>query len=129
MLKPCKEKSRTPKLQVGAAVLVISLFWNEHKIKLKFGLSGKLYFCTVNSTDLGIYKVCRFFYICVSLIFFFFVIYFEKSLSYILSSGGFVESSFSSLDLAGLDHHCTTIGGAREPGTDIPVAGDCQACS
>lgn len=57
------------------------------------------------------------------------IIYFEKSLSYILSPGGFVESSFTFLDLAGLDHHLTTLGGTRKAGTDIPVVADCLACS
>lgn len=101
---------------------MISLFLNGYKFILKFGLSEGLYFCTVNSTHLEFYIVCQFFFICVSLInFFFFLIYFEKSLSYILSPGGFVESSFTFLDLAGLDHHVTTFGGTRKPGTDILV--------
>ncbi|XP_054992298.1 ensconsin isoform X2 [Sorex araneus] len=34
------------------------------------------------------------------------------------SAGGFVESSFSSLDLAGLDHHFTTLGGTRKSDPD-----------
>lgn len=54
-------------------------------------------------------------------LFFFFLIYFGKSLSYILSPGGFVESSFTFLDLAGLDHHFTAFGGTRKPGTDLLV--------
>lgn len=80
---------------------------------------------------LEFYIVCQFFFICVSLItfFFFFLIYIEKSLSYILSPGGFVESSFTFLNLAGLDHHFTTFGGARKSGTDLPVVADCLACS
>ena len=57
------------------------------------------------------------------------IIYFEKSLSYILSPGGFVESSFTFLDLAGLDHHFTTLGGTRKSGTDIPVVADCLTYS
>lgn len=47
-------------------------------------------------------------------------------MSYILSPGGFVESSSTFLDLAGLDHHFTTLGGARKPGTDLPVIADCH---
>lgn len=75
--------------------------------------------------------MCQFFFICVSLITFFFIviIYFEKSLSYILSPGGFVESSFTFLDLAGLDHHFTTFGGTRKSGTDLLVIADCLTCS
>ncbi|XP_035880660.1 ensconsin isoform X2 [Phyllostomus discolor] len=34
------------------------------------------------------------------------------------STGGFVESSFTFLDLAGLDHHCTALGGARTSDPD-----------
>ncbi|XP_064342732.1 ensconsin isoform X4 [Camelus dromedarius] len=34
------------------------------------------------------------------------------------SAGGFVESSFTFLDLAGLDHHFTTFGGTRKPDPD-----------
>ncbi|XP_070081602.1 ensconsin isoform X6 [Equus caballus] len=34
------------------------------------------------------------------------------------SAGGFVESSFTLLDLAGLDHHVTTFGGTRKPDPD-----------
>jgi hypothetical protein len=50
-------------------------------------------------------------------------------MSYILSPGGFVESSFTFLDLAGLDHHVTASGGARQSGTNILVIADCLPCS
>lgn len=50
-------------------------------------------------------------------------------MSYILSPGGFVESSFTFLDLAGLDHHFTTFGGTRKSGTDLLVIADCLTCS
>lgn len=70
---------------------------------------------------LEFYIECQF-HMCESnKLFFFFLIYFGKSLSYILSPGGFVESSFTFLDLAGLDHHFTAFGGTRKPGTDLLV--------
>lgn len=78
-----------------------------------------------------LYSVSVLFHLCESNDVFVIIIilYFEKSLSYILSPGGFVESSFTFLDLAGLDHHLTTLGGTRKAGTDIPVVADCLACS
>lgn len=76
--------------------------------------------------------MCQFFFIFVSLITFLFLLLLfalKKSLSYILSPGGFVESSFTFLDLAGLDHHFTTFGGTRKSGTDLLVIADCLSCS
>lgn len=48
-------------------VLAIPLFLIDMRI-LKFGISERPYFCTVNSIHLEFYIVCQFFFICVSLI-------------------------------------------------------------
>lgn len=126
-----RDKAQVLKLE-PVNVSAIPSFSNGHEILLKFGLSERLYFCTVNSIRLEFYTVCQFFFICESndvFVIIIIIIYFEKLLSYILSPGGFVESSFTFLDLAGLDHHLTTLGGTRKAGTDIPVVADCLACS
>lgn len=65
-----------------------------------------------------LFFIKRYFF-CLTLnnLFDFYFIFCEKSLSCILSLGYFFESSFTFLDLAGLEHHFKSLGGARKPGT------------
>lgn len=76
----------------------------------------------------ALHSMCHFNFFFLSFVwvqYLYFLFCFGKSLSGILSPGGFVESSFTFLDLAGLDHHFPTVGGTRESGTDtlwLPAA-------